>query len=279
MNRRLHFVVSVDGPIATGSLMPGWARIAASSGYSVLNNSAGNAATGGTADLALIEGPLPRLLPSARRCFIVDDGAPAQVLSDRMQRASAAGVLCPDPERVPVLESAGLPSRPITPALEVWRWRRPVRPAWPHRQIVVATDVRPDGLTGLTTLSMPHAHPTDGGLLPYPTIAQAVVFSAVPVGPGPALTALATGLPLVVPPGTLSWLGPLAALRLSPAEAGDELRRLAQEPSAWFDQIAEGHAALARVARRSEFLLDLAGLFDQEDSTFACTHRMVPSHS
>lgn len=267
MNRRLHFVVSVDGPIATGSLLPGWARIAASAGYSILINDAGNAATGEAADLALIEGPLPRLLPNARRCFIVDDGAPAPVLSDRLQRASAAGVLCPDPERVPILESAGLPSRAITPAIEVWRWRRPVRPAWPQRQIVVATDVQLDGPTRLTTLPMPPAHPTDGGLLPYPTTAQAVVLAAVPVRPGPALTALATGLPLVLPPGALFWLGPFAALRLSAAEAGDELRRLAQEPAAWFDQIAEGHAALARVARRSEFLLDLAGLFDQEHST------------
>ena len=82
--------------------------------------------------------------------------------------------------------------------------------------------------------------------------------------------ALATGLPVVLPPRALSWLGRLAALRLSVAELGGELRRLAREPAAWFDQIAEGQAALARVAHPTEFLLDLAGLFDDADGTDAC---------
>jgi hypothetical protein len=272
---RLSFVATVDGAAATGSLLPGWARIAAGSGYSILNDSGDGSAAGGTADLALIEGPLLPRLPTSRRCFIVDDGAPAPVLADRLQQASGAGVLCPDPERVPVLTSAGLPARTITPAIEVWRWRRPVRPAWPQLQIVVATDVQSDALAGLTTLPLPPAHPSDGGLMPYPTLAQAAVLTAVPVRPGPVLTALATGLPVVLPPGALSWLGPLAALRLSAAEIESELRRLAREPAAWFDQIAEGQAALARIAHPSEFLHDLAGLFDQADSTVTCPDREV----
>jgi hypothetical protein len=266
---RLCFVASVDGPNAMGSLLPGWARIAAGSGYAILNDSGDASVPGGTADLALIEGPLPLRLPNARRCFIVDDGAPVPVLSDRMQRASGSGILCPHPERVPALKSAGLPSRTITPAIEVWRWRRPVRPAWSQPHTLVASDAQFDALTGLTSLPLPTARPSDGGLLPYPAMVQAVVLTAVPVCLGPAIAALATGLPLVLPPGSLSWLGPLAVLRVSRAEAGAELRRLARDPAAWFDQIAEGRAALSRVAQPAELLRDIADLLDHADSIIA----------
>jgi hypothetical protein len=261
--------------MAAGSLMPGWAQIAAVAGYAIMNESGDAAAAEEMADLALIEGPIPSGLPPARRCFIVDDHAPAPVLSERIQRASGAAVLCPDPDRVPVLKRAGLPARTITPAIEAWRWRRPVRPAWPQPQIVVATDAPPGTLTGLVTVPVPPADPADGGLLRYPIMAQAVVLTAVPVLPGPVLTALATGLPLVLPPGALSWLGPFAALRLSAAEAGGELRRLAREPAAWFDQIAEGQAALALVAQPSAFLVDLASLFELADKTVAYPDRLV----
>lgn len=257
---RLCFLSAADGPMAPGSLVPGWAQIAAGAGYLILN--VGDETAEETANLALIEGPLPPRLPRARRWFIVDDGAPVSVLADRLQRISAAGVLCPDPAGVQPLRQAGLPARGITPAIEAWRWRRPVRPAWPQSQIVAATDAPPGVLSGLVTLPLSPFHPADGGLTPYPATAQAAILTSLPVRPGPALAALATGLPLVLPPGALSWLGPLAAVRVPAADAVGEIRRLAREPGAWFDQIAEGQAALARVANPSDLLVDLAGLLD-----------------
>lgn len=70
----------------------------------------------------------------------------------------------------------------------------------------------------------------------------------------------ATGLPLVLPPQGLRWLGPLAALRCPVDEAPVELQRLASTPSAWFDHVHQGHEAVRHWTQPARVLGDLAAL-------------------
>jgi hypothetical protein len=235
----------------------GWARTAAAAGYTVQTRS-GPDAWAEPADLVLIEGPVPESLPKAGRSFVIDDGSPGPILAERMRRVAGIALLCPDQDRLASLAAEGLAVRNLAPALEAWRWMRPIRPARLQARIVVATDAAAGLLPGLATLPI-----ADAGSEPrYAPSVQAVVLLSPENRLFNVLAALATGLPLVLPHGRLRWLGPLAALRCPAEEAPAALKRLAFDPTAWFDQAQEGLNALKRVAHPSRFRDDLAALME-----------------
>lgn len=230
------------------AFMAGWARIAALGGWQILPEDAGD----DPVDLALIAGPVPGLCRTATRCFILDDGSPAPVLRDRLEQAGAEAVLCLVPDRMAA--PTGQRARRVTPAVELWRWTRPVRPFWPKGRLVVASDAAAGRLGGAASLPLPEAGAD------FAPAVQAVVLQRTEGQLFHALAALATGLPLVLPEGGLPWLGPEAALRVPVDEAAAELIRLASDPGAWFDQVRHGLAAAARLAHPAGLLADLDAL-------------------
>lgn len=251
---RIRFVANASG---RASFMESWARVASAAGHTVQESRSPETVVE-LADFALIEGPVAGPLPLARQSFVIDDGSPGPILANRLRKVAGTAILCPDPERQALLAAQGLAARALAPALDSWRWTRPIRPAWPQTRIVVATDAAAGRLSGLASLPLPDAESdTDARYAPS---VQAVVLILPEQRLFHALTALATGLPLVLSPQGLRWLGPLAALRCAVDEAPAELLRLASDPAAWLDQVQQGLDALKRNAHPARFLDDLAAL-------------------